>query len=149
MMKTLTTAMMTSISEVMETMFYMPVEFGEDTVFSQSGMDESQTNMACRLKFSGDFSGNFILLIPKDLLTEVTENLIGESKEHLEEAHISGTLTELLNMISGNALSKMAPKIPFELGIPKVINDAEIPKTQVPILVETTQSKMAVFITLD
>jgi CheY-specific phosphatase CheX len=148
-MKTLTTAMMTSISEVLETMFYMPVEFGEETTFLQSGMDKNQSNMACQLNFSGELSGHFTLVVPKDLLTEVTENFIGESRESLEEAHLSGTLTEMLNMISGNALSKLESKIPFELGIPKVINESELPKTQSPILIETTQSKMAVFITMD
>ncbi len=39
MMKSLITATMTSISEVMETIFFLPVEFGEETTFIQTGMD--------------------------------------------------------------------------------------------------------------
>jgi CheY-specific phosphatase CheX len=149
MMKTLTTAMTTSISEVMETMFYMPVEFGAETGFTQSGMDKNPSSMACQLQFSGDVSGKFTLLIPRDLLAEVTENFVGEPRESIEDELLSGTLTEMLNMISGNALSKMESKVPFELGIPEVVTASEIPKDQSPIFVETTQSQMAVFITMD
>ncbi len=148
-MKILTTAMMTSISEVMETMFFLPVEFGEEPISIQSGMDEYKPVMACELKFSGDFSGGFTLVTPKDLLFEITENFMGESRENLEEEHLLGTLTEILNMICGNALSKIESKTPFKLEIPKVIDESKISKTQKFTMIETSQSLMAICITTD
>jgi len=149
MMKTLTTAMMTSISEVMETMFYLPVEFGErPATLIQSGMDTLKP-MACQLEFIGDFSGCFTLLIPKDLLVEMTESFMGESKENLGDEHLTGTLTETLNMIGGNALSQIDSKKPFGLNIPMVIDEPGIPKTQLFTIIETPQSMMAIHINMD
>ena len=154
MMKILTTAMMTSISEVMETMFYLPVEFVEEPgtlIQSQilNGKDKLKPNMACQLAFTGDFSGSLTLLIPKELLYEMTESFMGESREDLEDAHLTGTLTETLNMICGNALSRVDSKKPFELDIPKMIDESSIPKTQMFTIVETPQSMMAINITID
>ena len=149
MMKTLITATMTSISEVMETMFFLPVEFGEETTFIQSGMDKNKPNMACQLKFSGDFSGYFTLVIPQNFLAEITESFMGESRQDLKTEHFEGTLTEILNMVCGNALSKTDSKKPFELDIPKVIDESMISKTQLFTIIETTQSKMAIQIAMD
>lgn len=149
MMKILMTAMKTSISEVMETMFYLPVEFGDESILSQSGMDNNKPNMACQLKFSGDFSGCVTLLIPKDLLFEMTQSFMGESSENLEDEHLSGTLTETLNMICGNALSKVDSKAPFELEIPKVVDEFKILESEMFTIVETPQSMMAINIKMD
>ena len=149
MKKILMTAMTTSISEVMETMFYLPVEFGEESTLLQSGMEKNRPNMACKLEFAGDFSGHLTLVIPKNLLAEMTENFMGESRENLEEEHLSGTLTEMLNMICGNALSRIDSKTPFKLNIPQVIEESEIPKENLFIIIETTQSMMAIHITVD
>ncbi|MEA1969224.1 MAG: chemotaxis protein CheX [Thermodesulfobacteriota bacterium] len=139
--------MKTSISEVMETMFYLPVEFKEESTLSQSKLDENKPNMICQLEFSGDFSGYVTLLIPEDLLFEMTENFMGESLEHLENEHVEGTLTETLNMICGNALSRVDSKVPFELKIPKVIKDSKIVESGLFTIIETPQSMMAINIT--
>jgi len=148
-MKILTTAMKTSISEVMETMFYLPVEFGEETTFIKSNMDKTGPNVACQINFSGNFSGRFTLLIPRGLLADMTENFMGEVLENLEEEHLLGTVTEMLNMVCGNALSKLGSKIPFNLDIPRVIDESEIEETQLFTMVETTQSAMAINIKVD
>lgn len=148
MMKNLMTAMMTSTSEVMETMFYLPVEFCDEPA-PFSDLDNFSPFEACELKFSGDVSGRVILVIPKDLLSEMAENFMGESRDHLEDEHLSGTLTEALNMICGNALSGVNSKTPFELDIPGVIDAIKIPGTQSFNLVKTTQFRMAMTIRLD
>jgi len=150
MMKTLTTTMMTSISEVMETMCYLPIEFKEDpATLIQGGMETLKPHMACQLKFTGDVSGCVTLLIPKNLLVQMTENFMGESLENLAEEHLSGTLTEILNMICGNALSKVEAKTPFELDIPHVIDESKIPETKLFTIIETTESRMAINISMD
>ena len=150
MMKILTTTMMTSTSEVMETMFYLPVEFKEEpATLIQGGLEKLKPNMACQLKFSGDVSGRVILLIPKDLLARMTEDFMGEPLENLEEDHLSGTLTEILNMICGNALSKVKVKTPFELDIPEVIDGSKLSKAQLFTIIETPESLMAMNIIMD
>ncbi len=149
MMKILMTAMTTSISEVMETMFYLPVEVGEEATLTQSGMDDHKAGMACRLSFSGDVSGRVTLLTPKALLSEVTENFMGESIEHLENEHLLGTFTEMLNMICGNALSRVDSKKPFELGIPEIIEGDKLPGNQLLTIIKTRQSMMAIHMDMD
>ncbi len=149
MKKILMKAMTTSISEVLETMFYLPIEIGDESTLSQSGMDMDVPNLACQLKFTGDFSGNFTLVIPKNLLEEITEDFMGESRDSLGEEHLSGTLTEILNMICGNALKKIKSKTPFDLDIPRVIDEFKIHESHVFTIIETTQSKMAINFALD
>jgi CheY-specific phosphatase CheX len=134
----------------METMFYLPVEFGEKpTVLNLSGMDGNKPGMACQLKFSGDFSGYVTLLIPEDLLFEMTQSFMGESSENLGDEHLVGTLTETLNMICGNALSRIDSKIPFELDIPKVMDESKILESEIFTIVKTPQSMLAINITMD
>ena len=149
MKKILTTAMMTSISEVMETMFFLPIEFGEESTMGQSGIDVTAPILASQLKFTGDISGSLYILAPKDLAGEMAENFMGESLENLTPEHLDGTLTEMLNMVCGNALRKIEAKTPFELGIPKIIDGSKGFEKQVFRIVETTESKMAILLTMD
>ncbi len=149
MKKILMTAMMTSISEVMETMFFLPVEFGEASATDQSGLDQDKSTLASRLTFTGDVSGNLSIMAPGDLIGEMAENFMGEPREELTDEHFSGTLTEMLNMVCGNALSKTESKMPFELGIPEMIDDAAFSEQEIFTPVETTQSKMAIGLKID
>ncbi|ACN16520.1 hypothetical protein HRM2_34450 [Desulforapulum autotrophicum HRM2] len=148
MKKRLMTAMKTSISEIMETMFFMPVEFGREVTLTQCKMDK-KNNLACRLAFTGDASGSLILMAPEILMAEMAGNFMGEPSENLSEDHISGTLTEMLNMVCGNALSKTDSKVPFELGIPRMMDTSEISENQVFTIIETTESKMAIAVIID
>lgn len=148
MKKTLMKVIMTSISEVMETMFYLPVEFGEESELSQCGMDDKNIWIS-RLTFTGDASGHLILAAPENLILEMAENFMGESKENLTKEHLSGTLTEMLNMVCGNALSKIESKLPFELGIPEIIKQPEFTPKDIFSIIETTESKMAILLKMD
>ena len=125
MRKTLMKAMMTSISEVMETMFFLPVEFEGESTLSDCGLSKEK-KIVCQLTFTGDASGSLTIVAPENLVAEMAENFMGEAKGLLTDEHFSGTLTEMLNMVCGNALSKTKSKEPFELGIPEVIDESEI-----------------------
>ena len=150
MMKTMMTAMKTSISEVMGTMFYLPVEFLGESGLSAHGFDDMDAVMACELAFSGQYSGKLTLIIPRDLLTEMTENFMGELKTQDTEDLLKGTLTETLNMICGNMLGRIESTDPFELDIPQSIetiaNDNDQPFTIVETIIG---SKMAIKLSLN
>lgn len=148
MKKILMTAMKTSISEIMETMFFLPVEFGQETTLALWKLNK-KNYMACRLVFTGDASGLLILVAPQNLIAQMAENFMGESRENLTKEHLSGTLTEMLNMICGNSLSKIEGKTAFELGIPEIMDISQISKKEMVTIVETTDSKMAVILELD
>ncbi len=148
MEKTLMKAMMTSISEVMETMFFLPVEFDGESTLAECGLNKGKNN-ACKLTFTGDASGSLSIVAPKNLVAEMAENFMGEAKGLLTEEHFSGTLTEMLNMVCGNALSKTESKDPFELGIPEIIDESQIQVNEKITIIETPVSKMAVRLKID
>jgi CheY-specific phosphatase CheX len=148
MMKKILTAMKTSISEVMETMFFLPVEFVEEPALKQIKALKGRQGKACRLDFSGDCSGSVFLLVPRQLLMEMAENFIGESGESMGEDLLDGTLTEAVNMMAGNALRKVKSTVPFEVSIPKLVPVADFPETEGTLIIKTTGPEMAVHITL-
>ncbi|MCP3875742.1 MAG: chemotaxis protein CheX [Desulfobacteraceae bacterium] len=148
MRKTLMKAMMTSISEVMETMFFLPVEFDGESTLIECGLSK-KNKIICQLAFTGDTSGSLAIVAPKGLVAEMAENFIGEAKEMLTDEHISGTLTEMLNMVCGNALSKTESNVPFELSIPKIIDESAIQENEKLTIIETTISKMAILLKTD
>ncbi|MBF0468880.1 MAG: chemotaxis protein CheX [Desulfamplus sp.] len=112
---------MISISEVMETMFYVPVEPRHDPVtFQRSGLPESGRVETATIAFSGILSGTIDLMIPASLLLVMTENFMGENRQHLTQEHLEGTLKETLNMLAGNTFSKIDGKTSFCLGVPEI-----------------------------
>jgi CheY-specific phosphatase CheX len=135
-------AMKTSISEVMETMFFLPVEPGETAAYPRAGQDQQEI-MACRLTFSGDISGHVILAAPESLIQELAQNFMGEPEDQLTREHLSGTLKEMLNMICGNALRRIDVKTPFELGIPEIMDRSKIPCDSQWLMIETDTAGMA------
>ncbi|WP_186441099.1 chemotaxis protein CheX [Desulfamplus magnetovallimortis] len=138
--------MTTSISEVMETMFYIPVEPQEISAIKECGFLDADEIEACRITFSGTFSGKMYLLVPEQLLSIMTENFTGEQLHQLTEEHRIGTIKEALNMIAGNTFSKIAPNTSFGLDVPEIdkrfidelCNNGKI------ILVNTMDGEMAV-----
>ena len=140
--------MKTSISEVMETMFFLPVEFLEEPSLKDIKGIKGKQNKVCCLDFSGDRSGSVYLLIPTGLLSQMAENFMGEPAESLTDDLLNGTLTETVNMITGNALRKVKTEKPFSIGIPKMVPGSEFPETEGTLMVNTPGLKMAVHITL-
>ena len=145
---TLMTAMTTSISEVMETMFYLPVEPGGQASLESCGI-LSQPCTAGHLTFKGDVSGSLFIVFPDDVAAEMTQNFMGETSEDLKDEFISGTVTETVNMVCGNALKKMDSSIAYELGIPERVTDMESLKKGEVTIINTEFSKIAVGLLLD
>jgi CheY-specific phosphatase CheX len=147
-MKIVMKAMKTSISEVMETMFFLPVEFSEDPSIKEIKGLKGKRNKACRLDFSGDWSGSVYLLVPTGLLSQMAENFMGETAESLGDDILDGTLTETVNMMAGNALRKVKSEKPFAVGIPKLVPGTQFPETKGTLIINTPGPQMAVHITL-
>ncbi len=68
MKTTLKTAMMASISEVLDTMFFLPLEFSDQASPETDGVLGEDKTIACRIGFKGRFSGYFTLFIPENML---------------------------------------------------------------------------------
>jgi CheY-specific phosphatase CheX len=145
---TLMKAMMTSISEVMEIMFFIPVEPGGESVLKESGLSKGNL-MLCQLTFSGDASGRLLLAADQELVAQMTENFMGEDSDSLSPEHLTGTLTETLNMTCGNALSKISSDVPFELGIPERIDLSAIDDEEIFSVIHTPDAILGIGLILD
>ncbi|MCW7755357.1 chemotaxis protein CheX [Desulfobotulus sp. H1] len=115
-------AMKASISEVLGTMFYMPLEFDMEEVLEKSFLWQADALLAASLSFKGPFNGLVIFWVPENILCTMTSDFLGEqcvSKEQMAE-----TLKEIVNMVAGNTFSNFDNTREFRLGIPGIITRA-------------------------
>ena len=149
MKKTLMNQVTNSIFEVMETMFYITAEEKKDVPQDKFSLFNLDSLKAGRISCSGKFSGAIFLLMPSNVLISMTHNFLGEDKEQLSDDLIEGTLKEALNMIAGNALTKMDEQSYTGLGIPELINPADISPDDSTVIFDTTEGMMAAHVELD
>jgi chemotaxis protein CheY-P-specific phosphatase CheC len=149
-MKTaLKTAMMTSISEVIETMFFMSLEFSDNASIETDVIKDTENNIACRIDFSGKFSGYFIFIMPEKLILEMTESFMGLDRNDITEEHSSGTIKEAINMLAGSSLSAFDSTIVFDLSIPEIVDTSEVVSSgkgseeEITVVTETMEGCMA------
>ena len=108
-----------AISDVMETMFFLPVQFADKTCplgpwFSGEGeMLESSVDFKC------PGSGRIFLFAPRAGVEEMSANILGIEADEVSEGQVSDTLKEAINMMTGRMLSLLAGKGDFTLGIPR------------------------------
>ncbi len=148
-MKTaLKTAMMASISEVLETMFFLSLEFNDQTTLEDSGVLDADKPLACQIGFEGNFSGYFILLVPNKLLNYMTVSFMGMEEDELIDEYINGTIKETINMLAGSTFSNFDDTAEFQLNIPKIVDiDKAITldkdQEEITVIVETTEGHLA------
>ncbi|MCG8565144.1 MAG: chemotaxis protein CheX [Desulfobacterales bacterium] len=113
MKKALMTQVKNSIFEVMETMFFLNLEEGDPVP-----EDLDPACRGCAIPFKGVISGKIHVAVPPGVLEAMAANFLGLSGESLSEEQITGTLTEALNIIAGNALTHFNPDHYMGLGLP-------------------------------
>jgi len=150
MMHALTKAMKYSISEVFETMCFMPLEFIDKEEIDRI---DPKKSMACRLSFSGALTGLFLLWIPLPVLLTLSENFTGIIAEDISQDYQIGTIKEFMNMIAGNTFSIYNDQEVFEINIPEVLKkvpdiDLKNPKKEILIRIKLEQGQIAVKLTL-
>ena len=105
-------AMRDAISEVLETMFFVPVDFESEDASALVSEHQSSVSLygkGCRLDVAIEVSDSFARLI--------TANLLGMDEGAVTHDDIEDTMKELANMIVGNYQSRLGAGI-WELGIP-------------------------------
>jgi CheY-specific phosphatase CheX len=118
-------AMKTSISEVLETMFFLPLEVSEAEADSPLFQISPEKLKCTSLKFQGPYTGEAIFLIPNALAGSLTADFMGRDSNQVDGEDVDGTIKELLNMICGKTLSLFQAKSTFKLGIPEMVNPGE------------------------
>lgn len=128
MKEALKAAMTTSISEVLETMFFMTIEATEDTAWTDlTDTVYGEKLFTGKINFRGPLSGSFFLIIPESILSAMTEMFMGMEAGEVTEAHLSGTVLEALNIIAGNTFSKLDDQTVFNLEIPESVETSSLP----------------------
>jgi CheY-specific phosphatase CheX len=147
----LTTAMKTSISEVLETMFFLPI----DVLSGANGgiVQYEPEDVAVELDFNGPASGRFQMLVPGSLAHKIASDFLGIDLVKVTRDDINGTVKEMVNMLAGNTLSLYDSELVFDLGVPAMFyaddsgSDEVRECDQVCLEVRTLHSRMVITVT--
>ena len=115
-------AMKNSISDVLETMFFLPMDFS-DTVDAHELWSAGEDQiLAVKLNFDGPLIGDCIFYIPEKLAKSITADFMGKEEEGVYDDQVKGTVKEIINMIVGNTFCRYDPEAAFNLGIPELVS---------------------------
>jgi CheY-specific phosphatase CheX len=148
--KDMTTAMKNSISEVLETMFFLSLDFfhNDADIRDLWTMGKDQI-VAAKLNFNGPLSGYAIFCIPKKSAVSVTADFMGKDEEEISDDQINGTVKEIINMIIGNTFSRYDPDVVFDLGVPELVafndflKEVSDSEKRFSIVIETLENYLA------
>ena len=147
--KDMTTAMKNSISEVLETMFFLSLDFSNDIELQDLWDTKKETILSAKLIFSGPLSGYAVFCIPKTSALSITADFMGKDEQEISEDQINETVKEILNMIIGNTFSKYDPDVVFDIGVPELVGFHDsikgLPDSEkrFSIVIETLENNLA------
>ncbi|MFO7714233.1 chemotaxis protein CheX [Desulfosarcina sp.] len=145
-------AMKASISEVLETMFFMPVDFGPTDEKSAESI-ATINPVAARLEFSGSEKGCFHLQVPEALARNISADFMGIDPTRLTRDDVTGTVNEMINMLAGNTLSHYDPTVAFDLSVPEKVPAEKQPpertgaSAMVRLHIQTLDNRMLLAVT--
>ena len=145
----LTSAMKNSISNVLETMIFLPIDFDNSSTLGESWDLDKDKIIAARLNFDGPISGYCMLCIPEKLLVSITADFMGKEEQDISNDQARGTLMEINNMIVGNVFSLYDPEAVFDLGVPKLVGlddfhkDFSDSEDRISIAIDTLENRLA------
>ena len=147
--ESLTTAMKNSISSVLETMFFLPMDFPDAVHKKEFWTGKTDRIMAARLDFEGPFCGYCVFYMPKKFAVSMTADFIGKDAEGISDDQITGTVMEITNMIAGNTFSLYDEEAVFNLKIPELVRPADFKevfvgyKNDIFIVIDSLENRMA------
>jgi CheY-specific phosphatase CheX len=115
-------AMKNSISDVLETMFFLPMDFSDMVDAHELWNTGKDQILAAKLNFDGPLIGDCIFYIPERLAKSITADFMGKEEEGISDDQVKGTVKEIINMIVGNTFSRYDPEAAFNLGIPELVS---------------------------
>lgn len=143
------TAMRQAISDVMNKMFFLPVQICEKKASLREWFSGKTPAIGAIVGFTGPLPGFSYLLIPAEIAREITANFLGISEKTANTKQEKDTVKEALNMITGLTLSQFDKKGAFKIGIPELIDENKMTAglfddfNKGAIFIETERSRMA------
>jgi len=142
-------AMKNSISDVLETMFFLSLDFSNDLDLLGLWDTGKDPMIAAKLSFSGPLSGYAVFCIPKKLALSITADFMGKDEQEISDDQIDGTVKEIINMIIGNTFSLYDPEAVFDLGVPELVGFHDFIKNlsdsgkRFSVVIETLENYLA------
>ncbi len=118
--ETLLTSLKAAISDVLETMFFQPVQIDDSHHDLKEWLSEDPHHLGARLGFSGPITGTCYVLVPDQGGAEMAANFLGIEEEALQREQVVDTVKEALNMIGGRMLALCDESGAFHLDIPEI-----------------------------
>ena len=140
-------AMKASISEVLEQMFFMPIDFIAPDA-DRRDPEPGGESIIAKLDFKGSLAGTFMLRVPWALAQAVSADFLGTARSSLSDKDVTGTVLEMVNMLAGGALSTYDAQTLFDLQIPQSISKEKMDTViqqgtdEIRIEIQTTESRM-------
>ena len=110
------------ISNVMETMFFEPVQIIEKNTTLQEWFSDGEPIIGATLGFSGPLTGSFYLLVPLTATDDIVGNFLGHCRKEIDYNQRTDTVKEALNMIGGESFSLFERNGEFKLAIPELMS---------------------------
>jgi hypothetical protein len=148
-------AMKVAISDVLETMFFLPVQFAEGKYSLKEWFPDIQSVFGATLRFNGPLSGALWLVAPVSVVNEITAGFLGLRKHEINDDQRRDTIKEALNMIGGHGFSLFNSKGAFNLSIPRSIEGAVLlentyeTSSEHSILIETEHNRLAAGVVIE
>lgn len=150
----MTKAMKASISDVLEQMFFLPIDIVDGGEPDNPAGPDDQTLVTAGVAFEGVLAGRFSLTIPSDLAVSITADFLGTLPEELALDQVRETVKEMINMLAGNALSIYDADSAINLRIPEILTGTKDTPNQsadgdtIGIDIETLDSRMRLELSL-
>ena len=138
-----------AISNVMETMFFEPLQIIEKDMTLQKWFSDNSSIIGATLRFSGPLTGSFYLLVPVAATDEIVANFLAIDSGEIDDDQREDTIKEALNMIGGGSFSFFDKDGEFKLGIPELMSKEKCAFEQLglikgdTIFLESTDNRLA------
>lgn len=107
-------AMKDAISEVLETMFFVFVDFDEGLAVRQLGECESLVSLV-----NGEGTVDISLTASREFARMISANMLGVEEQEITSEDLEDTMKEFANMVGGNYKARVDINNQWELGIPR------------------------------
>lgn len=107
-------AMKDAISEVLETMFFVFVDFDDGLTVRQLGECESRVSLV-----NGEGALDIFLMTSREFARMISANMLGVEEQEVTSEDLEDTMKEFANMVGGNYKARVDINNQWELGIPR------------------------------
>jgi CheY-specific phosphatase CheX len=131
MLENLRQTVISVVSNVFETMFFLTLELQEEGwAEGMSSSIPSSTFFRGEIGFHGRQSGRLRLYLPSELAKAMATNFLGLEEGTATESQTQDMVSELCNVVCGNLLSQLDRKTVWDLSLPRTlpISSSEIKK---------------------